>query len=116
MRDTIVQSLIDKFKSRSKIGFGKYGKTLDRNDLSETEWLTHLQEELMDASLYIEKLKTPKPVLPSLNTAQSFILKLLNENPTFAIQTKSGHLYMCDGNEPLFRIYRNDYKILKCLI
>lgn len=34
----------------------KYGKTLERNDLSEEDWLIHLQEELMDASLYIEKL------------------------------------------------------------
>jgi hypothetical protein len=31
---------------------------MERDDLSLDEWLTHLQEELMDATLYIEKLKT----------------------------------------------------------
>ena len=29
---------------------------MDRNDLNVVEWLLHLQEELMDATLYIEKL------------------------------------------------------------
>jgi hypothetical protein len=29
----------------------------ERQDLSNLEWLQHLQEELMDASVYIEKLK-----------------------------------------------------------
>lgn len=55
--DSIVESIINKFKSRSEIGIIKYGKTLDRDDLTLNEWLTHLQEELMDAILYIEKLK-----------------------------------------------------------
>ena len=31
---------------------------LDRNDLTMLEWLIHLQQELMDATLYIEKLKS----------------------------------------------------------
>lgn len=38
-------------------GKKKYGATLERNDLSIVEWLQHLQEELMDATGYIEKLK-----------------------------------------------------------
>jgi len=57
MKDKIVESVLDKFKERSKKGIDKYGVTLDREDLSGLEWLTHLQEELMDATLYIEKLK-----------------------------------------------------------
>jgi hypothetical protein len=36
----------------------KYGTTLDENKATLIEWLTHLQEELMDATLYIEKLKS----------------------------------------------------------
>jgi hypothetical protein len=57
MIDSIVESVINKFKSRSDVGIKKYNKTLDRKDLDKLEWLTHLQEELMDATLYIEKLK-----------------------------------------------------------
>jgi hypothetical protein len=57
MIDSIVESVLDKFKERSKEGIKKYGVTLDREDLNGLEWLTHLQEELMDATLYIEKLK-----------------------------------------------------------
>jgi len=56
--DSIVSSVLDKYKKRSEMGMSKYGTNLDRNDLSTSEWLIHLQEELMDASLYIEKLLT----------------------------------------------------------
>jgi hypothetical protein len=55
--DSIVKRVIDSFKKRSERGLEKYGTTLDRNDLTNLEWLQHLQEELMDATLYIEKLK-----------------------------------------------------------
>jgi len=55
--DTIVQSVIQKFQQRSELGIKKYGKTLDRDDLTELEWINHAQEELMDAILYLEKLK-----------------------------------------------------------
>lgn len=54
--DTVVKSVVDKYQERSEIGKLKYGKTLDRKDLSMREWLTHLQEELMDATLYVEKM------------------------------------------------------------
>ena len=58
IKDKIVKSVIDKYQQRSDVGIKKYNNTMDRNDLSLDEWLTHLQEELMDATLYIEKLKT----------------------------------------------------------
>jgi hypothetical protein len=58
VKDSIVESVINQFKERSEVGITKYGVTLDREDLSTLEWLQHLQEELFDASLYIEKLKS----------------------------------------------------------
>ena len=57
IKDTIVESVISSFKERSEVGVKKYNKTMDRDDLSTLEWLQHFQEELMDATLYIEKLK-----------------------------------------------------------
>lgn len=56
--DSIVKRVIDSFKKRSERGLEKYGTTLDRNDLTNLEWLQHLQEEIMDATLYIEKIKS----------------------------------------------------------
>ena len=58
VKDFIVESVIDQFKDRSNVGIKKYGVTLDRDDLTMLEWLNHLQQELMDATLYIEKLKS----------------------------------------------------------
>ena len=55
--DPIVSAVIRKMYQRSQVGIKKYGTTMDRNDLSYAEWLTHLQEELMDSIIYLEKLK-----------------------------------------------------------
>jgi hypothetical protein len=56
IKDPIVQSLVDKFIKRSNIGVAKYGTTLAENN--NDDFLNHLQEELMDACLYLEKLKS----------------------------------------------------------
>ena len=56
--DSIVQSIINKFTERARMGKEKYGVTLDRNDLEIVDWITHAQDEHMDAILYLEKLKT----------------------------------------------------------
>jgi hypothetical protein len=56
-RDPVVENVVDKFVSRSDVGFAKYGKTL-RDDHSDIfAWVNHLQEELMDAVLYMQRLK-----------------------------------------------------------
>jgi hypothetical protein len=56
-QDRYVQSVKEKFEQRSQTGIKKYNTTLEREDLDFLDWLNHLQEELMDATLYIEKLK-----------------------------------------------------------
>jgi len=54
MKDQIVQNVLTKYSSRSEIGITKYGTTLEGNN--RDSYLNHLQQELMDATLYIEKL------------------------------------------------------------
>lgn len=56
-KDSYVQLVKAKFEQRSQTGIKKYNTTLEREDLNLQEWLNHLQEELMDATLYIERLK-----------------------------------------------------------
>jgi hypothetical protein len=56
-KDSIVNTIINSFINRSEIGQKKYNTTLDRDDLSIHDWINHVQEELMDAILYLEKLK-----------------------------------------------------------
>ena len=43
MKDPIVESVVKKYEERSKVGIHKYGTTLQDNELSLLEWLTHLQ-------------------------------------------------------------------------
>tara|TARA_B100000768_G_scaffold27024_1_gene25231 strand:- start:4388 stop:4651 length:264 start_codon:yes stop_codon:yes gene_type:complete len=56
-RDPVVERVVDKFVQRSDIGFEKYGITLDDDKSNLFAWMNHLQEELMDAVLYMQKLK-----------------------------------------------------------
>ena len=55
--DTVVASVVRSFQERSRAGQLKYGTTLDRTDLTPLQWAQHMQEELMDAILYLERLK-----------------------------------------------------------
>lgn len=54
--DSVVSGVITKYIMRADLGMKKYGTNLDRKDLKVVEWIKHVQEELMDAVLYLEKL------------------------------------------------------------
>jgi hypothetical protein len=57
-RDPVVENVVDKFVSRSDVGFNKYGRTLDSERRGKHKdlagYLNDIQEELMDAILYIQ--------------------------------------------------------------
>jgi hypothetical protein len=52
----IEDQVCQKLQERAEIGLKKYNTTMEREDLSAEEWLVHLQEELMDATVYIQKI------------------------------------------------------------
>lgn len=56
-RDPVVERVVDKFVGRSDVGFEKYGVTLEEDPSDMLAWLNHLQEEMMDAVLYLQKAK-----------------------------------------------------------
>ena len=57
-RDPVVKNVVDKFVTRSNVGYKKYGSTLDderRHKMKDLAgYLKDIQEELMDAVLYIQ--------------------------------------------------------------
>jgi len=57
-RDPVVRKVCDKFIDRSNVGYEKYGSTLDderRLKMKNLQgYLKDIQEELMDAVLYIQ--------------------------------------------------------------
>jgi len=57
-RDPVVRNVVDKFVSRSDVGYNKYGSTLDDERRLKMKglqkYLNDIQEELMDAVLYIQ--------------------------------------------------------------
>jgi len=65
--DPVVKAVIDKFQQRSDVGQAKYGTTLEGNNLPFLDWVVHMQEELMDAILYLEKLKRVATFIPDVD-------------------------------------------------
>ena len=71
-RDPVVERVVDKFVSRSDVGYEKYGQTLDNERKTGVKdlaaYLNDVQEELMDVILYIqaarEELAETKVGLP----------------------------------------------------
>ena len=57
VKDQIVLSVLAKYVERSNVGLKKYNATMERKDLSIDQWIDHLQQELMDATLYLERIK-----------------------------------------------------------
>lgn len=55
--DSVVFEIIKEFGERAEKGYNKYGTDMDRTDLSVAEWAQHLREELMDALVYLTRLK-----------------------------------------------------------
>ena len=72
-RDPVVKRVVDKFKIRSDAGYAKYGTTLHEERTTKIKglmkYLIDIQEELMDAVLYIQ-------------TAQEELKDMLNEKET----------------------------------
>ena len=58
IRDKVIERVINKIKARSDVGYKKDGVTLHNDEQTLETWLTHIQEELMDAVNYIEKAKS----------------------------------------------------------
>ena len=60
-RDPVVERVVEKFVSRSDVGYAKYGTTLHEERTTKLKglfkYLNDVQEELMDAILYIQAAK-----------------------------------------------------------
>ena len=79
-RDPIVRNVVDKFVSRSDVGYLKYGSTLDDERRLKMKglqkYLNDIQEELMDAVLYIQAARVE---LQDLNE-ESLIQRCIDED------------------------------------
>ena len=84
-RDPVVRNVVDKFVSRSDVGYSKYGTTLDDERRLKMKglqkYLNDIQEELMDAVLYIQ---TAHEELRDLNE-ESLIQRCIDDDIQEAI-------------------------------
>lgn len=57
-QDPIVKSVIEKYQERSEM-------EQEKNDLTLIQWMERLQEELMNATIHLEKLKSELETNPN---------------------------------------------------
>lgn len=108
--DKIVQNVIDKFNQRSARGVAKYGTTLADNNTDD--FLTHLQEELMDAVLYIEKLKQQKN-----NVLNSSVYKLnVKEDNVYGVFYDFEIIKIIPTQQVVAAFYHNSQKPINFVI
>ena len=79
-RDPVVQKVCDKFIDRSNVGYEKYGTTLEDERRLKMKglqkYLNDVQEELMDAVLYIQSARDELQDL----TEESLIQRCIDED------------------------------------
>lgn len=89
-QDPIVKAVIDAYEQRSQRGIAKYDTTLEGNPGGVQYWIQHAQEEAMDLSLYLEKLKRKVPQSPA-NMLYDFQIALLNKVEARLEQLEESH-------------------------
>ena len=57
VEDNNVNEICLEYMKRAEHGFKKYGVTTERRDLDLMDWIQHLKEELMDATVYIHRIQ-----------------------------------------------------------
>lgn len=55
--DSIVFDVIKDITARAELGLAKYNMTMDREDLTASDWCQNLYEEILDSALYVKRLK-----------------------------------------------------------
>jgi len=58
----IEDEVCEKIQARAKVGLKKYGTTMEREDFSDLDWMQYLQEELMDAVVYLQRMMNDQKV------------------------------------------------------
>jgi len=56
-KSNLLTQVVAELEAREVKGIETYGTTLDRTDLTRSQWLQHAYEEALDLALYLKKLK-----------------------------------------------------------
>ena len=102
----VADAVASQVLKRAERGMKKYGVNAARKDLSLAEWLQHLQEELLDAAVYVERLKmeialnAPTQAKPGSGQAPDSAACLLD---TWTDQRPSapGHYWICSDHKTI---------------
>ncbi len=77
----VEKKVIKKIKQRAKEGKEKYGVTMERTDLSLSQWIIHLQEELLDGAIYAQKLHDDANRIKVNESVSNYLIDMYETTP-----------------------------------
>jgi len=99
-RDPVVERVVDKFVSRSDFGFAKYGNTLHDERTKKLKglfkYVNDVQEELMDAILYLQACKEEIQDLSEEGLLLEFASQVYEDDDEFSVK---GHNFAFEIDE-----------------
>lgn len=109
IKDAVVENIVNQFVERSNVGVEKYGKTLDQNNTDD--FLQHLKEELMDATLYVQKVQDLKKE-NGLDCSQVTRVEIIDQNGRVYTEydVNNVEVHMQDNNRTMKIFLTNNRK------
>lgn len=99
-RDPVVERVVDKFVSRSDFGYAKYGNTLHDERTKKLKglfkYVNDVQEELMDAILYLQACKEEIQDLSEEGLLLEFANQVHEDDEEFSVK---GHNFAFEIDE-----------------
>lgn len=101
--DSIVFETIKDISARAEVGLKKYGTTMDRTDLTASDWVEHAYQELLDGALYLKRLKKDMVALQQELEASKleieFLRKELESTKFFSSKGKDPNTFHISGTD-----------------
>ena len=99
--DQVVLSVMAKYAERSATGLKKYGTTLDREDLTIYDWINHAQEEAMDFTLYLERIRKEIQLIEIKGFSNGYREAIKNERGCKCSGIEAEHKCHCFNKQKL---------------
>lgn len=110
----ILKSIQSKLISQTEKGLKKYGNSVNPSEYTTAQWVDHLQEELIDALVYAETIKsTVTAHVKKLGSPE--YRSILDDRPSYEKQIAQAQsmLHKKDAELSRLRVIENDYQKLE---
>lgn len=97
--DSVVFETIQDIAARAEVGLKKYNTTMDRDDLTASDWIQHAYEECLDMALYLKRLR--RDMLAMEEELRAFKTQAMIKSK---LEEESVHYKPCSGTKLVYSL------------